>query len=120
MKESLFSGDTLFYGSVGRTDFPGGSTAQIVESLHRLTDSLPEETEVYPDTIFQPLSVMKRGTIHLYKISILFDNREFEHDIYELIRAFYPEAEIAVSYEEEDGQIQRIFCSGWKSRSRVL
>ena len=56
-----------------------------------------------PDTIFQPLSVMKRGTIHLYKISILFDNREFEHDIYELIRAFYPEAEIAVSYEEEDG-----------------
>lgn len=44
----LFSGDTLFYGSVGRTDFPGGSTAQIVESLHRLTDSLPEETEVYP------------------------------------------------------------------------
>lgn len=39
----------------------------------------------------------------MYKISILFDNREFEHDIYELIRAFYPEAEIAVSYEEEDG-----------------
>ena len=29
-------------------NFPGGSTAQIVESLHRLTDSLPEETEVYP------------------------------------------------------------------------
>ena len=26
----LFSGDTVFYGSVGRTDFPGGSTAQIV------------------------------------------------------------------------------------------
>ncbi|WP_274422649.1 MBL fold metallo-hydrolase [Blautia sp. XA-2221] len=44
----LFSGDTLFYGSVGRTDLPGGSTGQIVESLHRLTDSLPEETEVYP------------------------------------------------------------------------
>lgn len=44
----LFSGDTLFYGSVGRTDFPGGSTGQIVRSLHRLTDSLPEETEVYP------------------------------------------------------------------------
>lgn len=44
----LFSGDTLFYGSVGRTDFPGGSTAQIVRSLHKLVDSLPEETEVYP------------------------------------------------------------------------
>ena len=44
----LFSGDTVFYGSVGRTDFPGGSTAQIVQSLHKLVDSLPEETEVFP------------------------------------------------------------------------
>ncbi|MDO4272669.1 MAG: MBL fold metallo-hydrolase [Eubacteriales bacterium] len=44
----LFSGDTLFYGSVGRTDFPGGSTAEIVRSLHRLLESLPEETEVFP------------------------------------------------------------------------
>ncbi len=44
----LFSGDTLFYGSVGRTDFPGGSTAEIVRSLHKLVDCLPEETEVFP------------------------------------------------------------------------
>lgn len=44
----LFSGDTLFYGSVGRTDFPGGSTAEIVRSLHKLLESLPEETDVYP------------------------------------------------------------------------
>lgn len=44
----LFSGDTLFHTSVGRTDLPGGSTAQIVKSLHRLLDSLPEDTEVYP------------------------------------------------------------------------
>lgn len=47
-EDVLFSGDTLFYGSVGRTDFPGGSTAQIVRSLHKLIDSLPEDTEVYP------------------------------------------------------------------------
>ena len=44
----LFSGETVFYGSVGRTDFPGGSTAEIVRSLHKLVDSLPEETEVFP------------------------------------------------------------------------
>ena len=44
----LFSGDTLFCGSVGRTDFPGGSMSQIITSLHRLIDNLPEETEVYP------------------------------------------------------------------------
>ena len=44
----LFSGDTVFQGSVGRTDFPNGSTAEIVRSLHKLLDALPEETEVYP------------------------------------------------------------------------
>ncbi|MDO5336510.1 MAG: MBL fold metallo-hydrolase [Eubacteriales bacterium] len=44
----LMSGDTLFYGSVGRTDLPTGSTAQIVGSLHRLLELLPEDTEVYP------------------------------------------------------------------------
>ena len=44
----LFSGDTLFCGSVGRTDFPGGSTAEIVRSLHKLLEALPEETDVYP------------------------------------------------------------------------
>ena len=44
----LFSGDTLFCGSVGRTDFPGGSMAKIIDSLHRLVDDLPENTAVYP------------------------------------------------------------------------
>lgn len=44
----LFSGDTLFLCSVGRTDLPGGSTAEIVRSLHRLLESLPDDTEVYP------------------------------------------------------------------------
>ena len=41
----LFSGDTLFCGSVGRTDFPGGSSR---ESLHKLLNALPDETNVYP------------------------------------------------------------------------
>ena len=44
----LVSGDTLFCGSVGRTDFPGGSSAEIVRSLHKLVDTLPEDTEVFP------------------------------------------------------------------------
>ena len=44
----LFSGDTLFCGSVGRTDFPGGSAREIRESLHRLLNALPDDTEVYP------------------------------------------------------------------------
>ena len=32
----------------GRTDFPGGSSAEIVRSLHKLVDTLPEDTEVFP------------------------------------------------------------------------
>ena len=47
---------------------------------------------------------MKRGIIHLYKIGILFENREFEHDVYELIKAFYPEAEIHTLYEDEEAE----------------
>lgn len=43
----LVSGDTLFAGSVGRTDFPGGSWRQLVQSLQRLA-SLPDETVVLP------------------------------------------------------------------------
>lgn len=41
----LISGDTLFSGSIGRTDLPGGSYMQIMKSLKRLTE-LPDETMV--------------------------------------------------------------------------
>lgn len=44
----LLSGDTLFAGSVGRMDFPTGSQAQMMESIHKLLSQLPEDTEVYP------------------------------------------------------------------------
>lgn len=44
----LMSGDTLFCESVGRSDLPTGSTAQIVQSLRRLLEALPDETEVFP------------------------------------------------------------------------
>ena len=38
----------------------------------------------------------------MYKIDILFLDREFEHDVYELIKAFYPEAEIHTLYDEAE------------------
>lgn len=43
----VFSGDTLFTGSQGRTDLPGGDQSQMQSSLERLVQ-LPEDTMVYP------------------------------------------------------------------------
>lgn len=44
---AVFTGDTLFEGTVGRTDLPGSDPRALSESLRRLA-SLPEETRVYP------------------------------------------------------------------------
>ncbi len=44
----VFSGDTLFYRSVGRTDFPGGSTRVLKRSLQKLMNTLPPNTRVLP------------------------------------------------------------------------
>ena len=46
--EDFFSGDLLFAGSIGRTDFPGGSFEQIQDSLQRVALALPDETVVRP------------------------------------------------------------------------
>lgn len=43
----IFSGDTLFFCSCGRTDFPGGSSRQIMESLKKIA-ALPGNLTVYP------------------------------------------------------------------------
>ena len=44
----LFSGDTLFRESIGRTDLPGGDTQQILRSIAVSLFSLPDETRVLP------------------------------------------------------------------------
>ena len=46
-EDVLFSGDALFQNSIGRTDFPGGSFAQMQDSLQRLK-SLPGDFRVLP------------------------------------------------------------------------
>ncbi len=44
----LIAGDTLFAGSIGRTDLPGGNFAQIMDSLHTRLLALPNDTKVLP------------------------------------------------------------------------
>ena len=47
VEDALFTGDTLFQGSMGRTDFPGGSYEQLMASLKRL-GQLPGDYHVFP------------------------------------------------------------------------
>lgn len=44
----LFSGDTLFFGSIGRTDFLGGSYKDLIQSVETKLFPLPEDVVVYP------------------------------------------------------------------------
>ena len=46
--KKLIAGDTLFAGSIGRTDLPGGSMQKILGSLHDTVMALPDETVVVP------------------------------------------------------------------------
>ena len=46
--KAVFSGDALFYRSVGRTDFPRGDSDTLIKSIREKLFSLPEETTVYP------------------------------------------------------------------------
>jgi hydroxyacylglutathione hydrolase len=47
-QKTLIAGDTLFAGSIGRTDLPGGSYEKIMRSLHNQLLQLPDETQVVP------------------------------------------------------------------------
>jgi glyoxylase-like metal-dependent hydrolase (beta-lactamase superfamily II) len=46
--KAVFSGDALFYRSIGRTDFPRGDTDTLLRSIRGKIFTLPEETTVYP------------------------------------------------------------------------
>jgi hydroxyacylglutathione hydrolase len=47
-ERKLLAGDTLFAGSIGRTDLPGGSYRKIIHSLHDCVLALPDDTIVIP------------------------------------------------------------------------
>lgn len=59
----LFSGDTLFKGSIGRTDFPFGcSNVDMKRSLKKLVESIPDDTVIYPGHGFQTIMLKEKQT----------------------------------------------------------
>jgi len=48
VNDMIFTGDTLFAGSIGRTDFPGGSYEQIMESINTKLLTQKDQTVIYP------------------------------------------------------------------------
>ena len=50
----IFTGDTLFVGAVGRTDLPGGSMKQLLNTIHEKIYTLPGDTVVWPGHDYGP------------------------------------------------------------------
>jgi glyoxylase-like metal-dependent hydrolase (beta-lactamase superfamily II) len=46
-EKTLFTGDTLFRMSIGRTDLEGGSWQQMMQSLHRIAEQLPKDVTIF-------------------------------------------------------------------------
>ena len=57
----LFCGDALFAGGIGRTDFPGGSHAQLIKAVRERLLTLPSETTVYPGH-GEPTTIQREAT----------------------------------------------------------
>lgn len=47
-EDMLFAGDTLFAGSIGRADLPGGNMRELLENIDRHLMTLPGDTKVFP------------------------------------------------------------------------
>lgn len=59
---ALFSGDVLFAGSIGRTDFPGGHAPTLLASIADLLDHFDDATRVYPGHVTETTLGAERAT----------------------------------------------------------
>lgn len=77
IEEVVFSGDVLFAGSIGRTDLPGGSMADMLESLRTKVAALPDSAAVLPGHGPQTTIARERATNpYLRDASLNAENRD--------------------------------------------
>ena len=67
----VFSGDVLFAGSIGRTDLPGGSPADMLESLRTKVATLPDSAVVLPGHGPQTTIARERATNPYLRVGLL-------------------------------------------------
>ena len=72
----LISGDTLFIGSCGRVDLPGGDPAQMYDSLVNKLKRLPENTVLYPGHNYSGQSTSTIGEEKLHNFCLRFNRLE--------------------------------------------
>lgn len=73
-----FTGDTLLIRGCGRTDFQGGSSHQLYESVHSQIFTLPKETLIYPAHDYKGLTVSSVGEEILYNPRLTKDEETFK------------------------------------------
>lgn len=66
----LFGGDLLFRGSIGRIDLPGANPREMMLSLRRIMDELPDETIVYPGHM-EPTTIGRERRSNPFILDIL-------------------------------------------------
>lgn len=84
-----FTGDTLLIRGCGRTDFQGGSSKQLYESVHSQIFTLPKDTLIYPAHDYKGFSVSTVGEEMAYNPRLTKDLEEFKK-IMENLNLPYP------------------------------
>lgn len=91
-----FTGDALLIRGCGRTDFQGGSSKQLYQSVHSQIFTLPKDTLVYPAHDYRGFSVSTVGEEMLYNPRLTKDKETFESIMANLNLAYPKMIDIAV------------------------
>ena len=103
----IFTGDTLFIGGTGRTDFQGGSSSDTYESITKKIFTFPDDTLVYPGHNYNGLTC---STIHEEKIynpnvGLHIKKNVFINNELEKVRPYPKKFDIAVPANMNCGKI---------------